>query len=443
MKKYFLTLLLLSICFCIFASSECSSYEAHQLYNNLRGRQTDASSAVYSMLRIGRSDGDLPLFSNSQTLQMSERKREKKEVCPLPNKWAVSEIEVSYTSNKGKAVTIQHSRHAAPVFKQMWDPALIELQEQVAVLFLNKASRVIGLRTIATGAADSCNVDIKLIVGIALKCMAQSIILAHNHPSGNLRPSDADFELTDNVRRACAFFGIQLFDHLIITKDDYESINDCFDMSNLKKQVEAHVNRKQQIEKDIAMLRSVPWVGEPEEEEIWKDIPEYEGLYQVSNLGRVKSLERKVKKWDGIKTVREKILSQNKTPFGHLKVIFSKENKHYHPSVHRLLAMAFIPNPQNFPVINHINGNPADNRIENLEWTTQSKNVLHGFKMGRKVTHSVPVLQYTLAGVFVREFESMEDGGRNTPAHPTKIRLCVQNKRKTAGGFIWKLKEVV
>ena len=114
--------------------------------------------------------------------------------------------------------------------------------------------------------------------------------------------------------------------------------------------------------------------------EIWKDIKGYEGKYQVSNLGRVKSLQR----WSGTKYYdREKILSSciNKHN-GYAYVYLMKNNKAKNVRVHRLVAEAFIDNPNNFPEVNHIDCNRANNNVNNLEWCTRSYNIKYSFEKG-------------------------------------------------------------
>ena len=120
--------------------------------------------------------------------------------------------------------------------------------------------------------------------------------------------------------------------------------------------------------------------------EIWKDIKGYEGMYKVSNLGRVMSIRRKVNGPRGYKTIKQKILKIGKNNFGYSTVTLSKHGKSHRKQVHRLVALAFIPNVNNLPQINHIDGNKSNNVVENLEWITNRDNVIHAYNMGLKKT---------------------------------------------------------
>ena len=111
-------------------------------------------------------------------------------------------------------------------------------------------------------------------------------------------------------------------------------------------------------------------------EEIWKPIEGFVGLYEVSSWGNVKALERQVINNGGLQWKHERILKQNKGRGANL-VVLCKEGKTYSKSVHRLVAMAFIPNPENKPVIDHIDTNPRNNHVENLRWVTQKENCLN------------------------------------------------------------------
>lgn len=114
--------------------------------------------------------------------------------------------------------------------------------------------------------------------------------------------------------------------------------------------------------------------------EIWRDVVGYEGLYQVSNAGRVKSFHGK----------SERILVGGVCREGYVKVLLRKNKSRKLVSVHRLVAMAFIPNPDNKPEVNHINGNKIDNRVENLEWKTRAENAKHAYDIGlEKPLHGI------------------------------------------------------
>lgn len=166
--------------------------------------------------------------------------------------------------------------------------------------------------------------------------------------------------------------------------------------------------------------------------EIWKDIKGYEGKYQISNLGNVKSLK------DSRGNFREKLLKLQKDTKGYLRIQLFKNGKGETKKVHRLVAEAFIPNPNNLPEVNHIKEFEKDNNIvENLEWVTSKQNSNHGtrnYRMGK--SHSRTVYQYSINGDFIKMWPSTMECGRNgfDRGH---VGECCLGKRKTHNGYIW------
>lgn len=122
------------------------------------------------------------------------------------------------------------SMEASRVFRLIWDTETIPLFESFYTLFLNRANHVIGFIEFSKGGITGTYVDLKLVIGAALNMIASGIIIAHNHPSGSLKPSDADRKLTKEIRQACEFFSIELLDHIILTDSSYYSFADNSDL---------------------------------------------------------------------------------------------------------------------------------------------------------------------------------------------------------------------
>lgn len=119
--------------------------------------------------------------------------------------------------------------------------------------------------------------------------------------------------------------------------------------------------------------------------EIWKDIEEFKGLYQVSNLGRVRSIDRLITYRTGTKRLTKgTILTIGQNKLGYQQVSLSKNDKMYSRRVHRLVANAFIKNTKNYKEVNHIDGNKKNNKVENLEWCNRSQNMQHAVRLGLK-----------------------------------------------------------
>lgn len=172
--------------------------------------------------------------------------------------------------------------------------------------------------------------------------------------------------------------------------------------------------------------------------EIWKDINEFNGLYQISNFGRVKSLSRWHKNNSNTGYMsKEKIIKPRINRDGYLQVCLYKEGKSYTRNVHILVAKAFIPNPLNLPQVNHKNENKLDAKVNNLEWCTRKYNMNYGTRTIRSAQkRSKRVFQYTKDGRLVKEWPSLQscnEFGFNFK----NISACCKGKRKTHKGYKW------
>lgn len=172
-------------------------------------------------------------------------------------------------------------------------------------------------------------------------------------------------------------------------------------------------------------------------EEIWKDIEGYEGMYQVSNLGRVKSLSRRCSTHWGTRLVPEKILKPQEKEFGYLCVNLHKDSKSKEFSIHRLVAFAFVPNPSNKPDVNHNDGNKQNNYPENLEWVTNLENIQHAVRTGlmsrEQRTHfqqagTAAVSKKVICLNTSEVFDSLEAAARNYNVSSTTIYNCIHHK---------------
>ena len=169
-----------------------------------------------------------------------------------------------------------------------------------------------------------------------------------------------------------------------------------------------------------------------EEEEIWCPIKGYEGLYEVSDKGMVKS----------IGYGKERILSPGKLQNGYLRVNLCKNGEKKNLLVHRLVAQAFIPNPDNLPQVNHRDEDKTNNSVQNLEWCDRKYNNNYGNRNQMvSMKLSKPVLQYTKSGEFVKEWKSATYVQRTIGYFQNYISYCCNGKYKSAYGYIWKYKD--
>ena len=174
--------------------------------------------------------------------------------------------------------------------------------------------------------------------------------------------------------------------------------------------------------------------------EVWKDIPDYEGLYQISNLGRVKRLSHK--RFDRNQILKERIVKTTYPKNGWYPYLSLCKNGIYkNYSIHRLLAEVFIPNPNNYPVINHIDGNKQNNSLDNLEWCTYSHNNKEACRLKLNKGTAKTTLQFDKNGNFIKEWFSTRVAEKELNITNGKISQCCIGNRKSAGGFVWKYKE--
>lgn len=184
--------------------------------------------------------------------------------------------------------------------------------------------------------------------------------------------------------------------------------------------------------------------------EVWKDIDGYEGLYQISNLGNVKSLPRK-------KTIKqERILKPKLNKNGYLEVALCKNSNYKMCRVHKLVAKSFLNNPKNKTQVNHKNGIKIDNEVSNLEYCTPSENIRHawdnGFKYisdtqrkrisnlnkGKPSINRKKVDQYDLNGNFIKTWDYISEAEKVTGIRTQNICACLKGKQKQTHNYIWK-----
>lgn len=187
-------------------------------------------------------------------------------------------------------------------------------------------------------------------------------------------------------------------------------------------------------------------------EEIWKDIIGYEGLYQISNLSSVRSINRVVvghnkKKYNKL----GRTISFHINKFGYVQYNLYKNKNRRHEFAHRLVAIHFIKNPKNKPCVNHKNGIKADNRLENLEWTTYSENNLHSYRIlsrakpvgligraGKLHPRAKNIFQFNFNGELIKKWECIKDAEIELGIGSSRICDTANGRSNHAGGYKWK-----
>ena len=179
--------------------------------------------------------------------------------------------------------------------------------------------------------------------------------------------------------------------------------------------------------------------------EIWKDIKGYEGIYQISNLGNIKSLDHYIRQRNNnYKLYHGKTLKPYMTSTGYYKIDLHNGKKRKIMLIHRLIANAFIPNPDDLPEVNHIDGNKTNNNIDNLEWCTRSDNIKHSYKNKLHIhcPKNKPVKQINInTGQIINTYKSINDAARCLDLRHESISACAKGVTNSYGGYKWEYKK--
>ena len=186
--------------------------------------------------------------------------------------------------------------------------------------------------------------------------------------------------------------------------------------------------------------------------EEWRDVVGYENLYQVSNLGNVKSLDRVIDTERGLRTFKGRMLKQCKLKIGYMSVGLSKGSDLKTMYIHRLLMEAFYGLDIDKVCVNHINGDRSDNRIENLEWVSYLENTTHAMDILKSITTRKKIGKFTKNNKLIKEYDSLKDAAEDNNLYPPNISVACNNKQRkkikdgkesfytvaSCGGYLWK-----
>ena len=173
--------------------------------------------------------------------------------------------------------------------------------------------------------------------------------------------------------------------------------------------------------------------------EVWRPVRDFEGLYEVSNLARVRSVERYVQFGRSQRFIESHVLTQQPMPTGYLTVSLKDKKRKVSRTVHRIVAEAFVPNPNNLKDVNHKDEDKTNNLPSNLEWCDRKYNINYGTGKYRKTeSYRKPIEQLTIDGQHVAYFESARQAARVTDYKQSRLWEALSGKRQTAYGYRWR-----
>ena len=174
----------------------------------------------------------------------------------------------------------------------------------------------------------------------------------------------------------------------------------------------------------------------PLKNEEFRDIQDYEGMYQVSNYGRVKRLKRRVNtviRNSNYRYIKEKILTSLNNGKDYLFVTLVKNKTKEYLKIHRLVAQAFIPNQNGLPCVNHKDYNRKNNKVDNLEWCSLQYN--------NEYSHNKPIYQKDIDGLIIKKWKSATEASKKLHITISNISSCCNGKRQIAGGYKWEYRK--